>query len=73
MNEVCSKDSINWMKYGNFITTNNTHIYEERTILRNGNKNWFTIYFIIFYYFNNLKLIYYNDNNINIYCYWIIR
>ena len=43
MNEVCSKDSINWMKYGNFITTNNTHIYEERTILRNGNKNWFII------------------------------
>ena len=34
MNEVCSKDSINWMKYGNFITTNNTHIYEERNILR---------------------------------------
>ena len=43
MNEVCSKDSINWLKYGNFITTNNTHIYEERTILRNGNKNWFNI------------------------------
>ena len=34
MNEVCSKDSINWMKYYNFITTNNTHIYEEGTILR---------------------------------------
>ena len=37
MNEVCSKDSINWFKYDNFITTNNTnntHIYEERTILR---------------------------------------
>ena len=34
MNEVCSKDSINWMKYYNFITTNNTHIYKEWTILR---------------------------------------
>ena len=34
MNEVCSNDSINWMKYYNFITTNNTNIYEERTILR---------------------------------------
>ena len=33
MNEVCSKDSINWLKYDNFIN-NNTHIYEERTILR---------------------------------------
>ena len=34
MNEVCSKDFINLMKYYNFITTNNIHIYEERTILR---------------------------------------
>ena len=34
MNEVCSKDSINWMKYDKFITTNNTNINEERTILR---------------------------------------
>ena len=34
MNGVYTKDSINWMKYGNFITINNTHIYEERTILR---------------------------------------
>ena len=34
MNEVYPKDSINWLKYDNFITTNNTHIYEERTILR---------------------------------------
>ena len=35
MNEVCyPKDSINWMKYDNFITLNNTNIYEERTILR---------------------------------------
>ena len=34
MNEVCSKDSINWLKYGNFITTNNIHIYEDRAILR---------------------------------------
>ena len=32
MNEVCSKDSINWLKYGNYI--NNTSIYEERNILR---------------------------------------
>ena len=34
MNEVCPKDSINWMKYYNFITTNNTNIYKEWTILR---------------------------------------
>ena len=66
MNEVCSKDSIN---YDNFITTNNTYIYEVRTILR----KWMEIKIDLFYYFNNLKLIYYNDNNINIYCYWIIR
>ena len=33
-------DSISKITFGiNFITTNNTHIYEERTILRNGNKN----------------------------------
>ena len=69
MNEVCSKDSINWMKYYNFITTNNTHVYEERTILR----KWMEIKIDLFYYFDNLKLIYYNDNNINIYCYWIIK
>ena len=43
MNKVYSKDSINWMKYDNYVTTNNTYIYEERTILRNGNKNWFII------------------------------
>ena len=43
MNEVCSKDSINWMKYYNFITINNTHIYEERSIFRNENKNLFII------------------------------
>ena len=43
MNEIYSKDSKDWLKYDNFITTNNTHIYEERTILRNGNKNWFNI------------------------------
>ena len=35
MNEVCSKDSINLLKYGNYITTNNTNIYEERNILLN--------------------------------------
>ena len=34
MNEVCSKDYINWFKYDKFITTNNTNINEERTILR---------------------------------------
>ena len=32
MNEVYSKYSINWLKYGNY--TNNTNIYEEITILR---------------------------------------
>ena len=31
MNEVCSKDSINWLKYDNY--RNNTNIYEERNIL----------------------------------------
>ena len=34
MNEVYLKDSINWFKYDNFITTNNTNINEEKTILR---------------------------------------
>jgi len=34
MNEVYSKDSLNWLKYGNFITANNIHIYEVRTIIR---------------------------------------
>ena len=34
MNEVCSKDSINWFKYGNFITINNTYIYEEWNMIR---------------------------------------
>ena len=34
MNEVCSKDSINLLKYGNFRNANNTNIYEERNILR---------------------------------------
>ena len=34
MNEVCSKDSINWLKYDIFRTTNKIHKSEERTILR---------------------------------------
>ena len=34
MNEVYPKDTINRMKYYNFIIINNTHIYEEWTILR---------------------------------------
>ena len=42
---VCSKDSINWMKYYNFITTKNTHIYEEWTILR----KWMEIKINIFF------------------------
>ena len=33
MNEVCSKDSINILKYGKY--RNNTNIYEERNILLN--------------------------------------
>ena len=33
MNEICSKDSINLLKYDNYRTTN-THIYKERNILR---------------------------------------
>ena len=32
MNEVCSKDSINLLKYGNY--RNNTNMYEEINILR---------------------------------------
>ena len=66
MNEVCSKDSINWMKYGNFITTNNTHIYEERTILRNGNKNWFNLNYInitILYNYYIIKIIFLYKSN----------
>ena len=46
MNEVCSKDSINWMKYYNFITTNNTYIMKEWTILR----KWMEIKIDLFYY-----------------------
>ena len=34
MNEVYPKDSINWLKYGNYRNTNNNNIYEERNILR---------------------------------------
>ena len=34
MNEVCSKDYINWLKYDNYINTNKAHKCEERTILR---------------------------------------
>ena len=34
INEVYSKDSINWLKYGNY--TNNINIYEERNILINN-------------------------------------
>ena len=35
MNEVCSKDSINLLKYGIYRNINNTNIYEEITILLN--------------------------------------
>ena len=34
MNEVCSKDSINWLEYDNHRDTNKIHKSEERTILR---------------------------------------
>ena len=34
MNEVCSKDSINWLEYDNHRNTNKIHKSEERTILR---------------------------------------
>ena len=34
MNKVCSKESINWLKYDNHRNTNQTHMCEERTILR---------------------------------------
>ena len=34
MNEVYSKDSINWLKYDNHRNTNKIHKSEERTILR---------------------------------------
>ena len=33
MNEVCSKDYINWLKY-DLRNTNKSHKYEERSILR---------------------------------------
>ena len=34
MNEVYSKDSIDWLKYDNYRNINNIYMYEERTILR---------------------------------------
>jgi len=34
MNEVCSSDSIIWLKYYNFRNTNNIHMNEESSILR---------------------------------------
>jgi len=34
MNEVSSKDSINWLKYDNHRNINKIHKSEERTILR---------------------------------------
>ena len=34
MNDVCSKDSINWLEYDNHINTNKIDMSEERTILR---------------------------------------
>ena len=34
MNEVCSKDSINWLKYENYRNRNKIHKNEEKTILR---------------------------------------
>ena len=34
MNEVCSKDSINWLEYHNHRNKNKIHKSEERTILR---------------------------------------
>ena len=60
MNEVCSKDSINWLKYDNHRNTNKIHKSEERTILR----KWIIIKIDlleikIFYYFNNLKVIHF--------------
>ena len=34
MNEVCSKDSINWLKYDNYRNINKIQKCEERNILR---------------------------------------
>ena len=34
MNEVCSNNSINRLKYDSFRTINNIHMCEERNILR---------------------------------------
>ena len=34
MNEVYSKDSINWLKYDNYRNTNNIHMCEERNIIK---------------------------------------
>ena len=34
MNEVCSKDYINWLEYDNYKNTDKTYKSEERAILR---------------------------------------
>ena len=34
MNEVYSKDSVDWLKYDNFMAGGGTHVNEERTVLR---------------------------------------
>ena len=34
MNEVCSKDYINWLEYDNYRNTNKIHKNKKRTILR---------------------------------------
>ena len=34
MNEVCSKDYINWLKNDNYRNTNKVHRCKERSILR---------------------------------------
>ena len=53
------------MKYYNFISTNNTNIYEERTILR----KWMEIKIDLFYYILLIKI-----RNITIlYNYYIIK
>ncbi len=56
MNEVCSKNFINWLKYDNHRNTNKIQKSEERTILR----KWIKIKVDLFYYSNNLKVIHFS-------------
>ena len=55
MNEVCSKDSINWLKYDNYRNINKTHKSEERIKI-------FTLFLLIHLIFNlEVDLLLIND------------